>query len=1159
MRHYAVFLSYRHADNKEPGRQWATWLHQILENYEVPPDLIGTTNGRDETIPASLYPVFRDEEELPADADLTRNIRLALENSDLLVVICSPRAAKSRFVSEEIRYFKELGKANRILALIIDGEPNTTDDTAKQIAGLTIEQECLPEPLRRGVARSDGSIEWNAKTEPIAADARPNGRPTEGWTNAAAYREHLLRDGRLGKSDIDTEVRSYEERLELTKLKIVAGALGVPLGILTQRDKAMQLERTRKRARTLRRWLTAVAFLAMIAMAGGIFAWKKQREAAQERDAKEQARKEEEKQRELAQEQSEKRRQMLAEAARSDRVVAEEKLENDQSSDAFACLARSITYDATTTLAAEKAIGALNNWNVALLNTFCDVGDPIYSSEFSPDGRLILTSSPAHPAQVWDARTGKLVSNPGGDKSEDEQNTFRFAHFSPDGKHIAAWIDEHTAGLWETATGKLLTHLRGLNLTSFQSPVEFSPDRKHMAADTAGNTVSVWETDTGKLVVVLKAHVAEVFEEFDPSGQRIITSSNDRAVRVWDTLSGEPSLVLTGHEGAVNSARFSPDGRIIMTVTEKMVRLWRADTGKLISTFSNQRFARFSPDGASIATASDNGTVRLWDAKTGKLVRVLMDSSGKPSDTASAGTTATLEFSPNGQHILSGLNDNAVRVWDFNTGEVVATLNDQQLAEFSPDGQSIATASGSKFSTDTNVRIWDVKTGELRLIAQGVESPVHDLRFSADARRIVVSSDDKIARVWDTKSRGLVLILRGHEKEVFAAAFSPDGNRAVTGSNDETVRVWDASSAAVLMTLNAEGKGFVERAEFSPDGKIILAVSSPRTNDGRIDYTTSLWGSNTGKLLWAFRTSPPKGQLTAVFSPNSQLLAIDDRENVALWGISTGKVLRLFPGQVRPDFGPSGQSFVTVSKDNTAATLWQTQTGQQLLKIDAPGDENSEFIGALLSPDEKSILTTSFNGLNSWSSKNGAHIKTFPADAGNAEFSSNGRYILTTFAGHHSKVNVLDVESAKLLFTLTDQEGASFSPDGSRVVSEDLKQSAEIRETETGKLVFTIRGNEGHLTNVRFNREGTRLVSIGDEVKTARISTVLSPTAGPPPSWFTDFLIYLGQRRFNSAGELVSIAPGDLLAIRDRLRTVVEGSKGQDTQYLRVLRHFVEE
>lgn len=49
-RKYAVFISYRHADNKEQGRQWATWLHHTLETYEVPPDLVGRTNLRGEPV-----------------------------------------------------------------------------------------------------------------------------------------------------------------------------------------------------------------------------------------------------------------------------------------------------------------------------------------------------------------------------------------------------------------------------------------------------------------------------------------------------------------------------------------------------------------------------------------------------------------------------------------------------------------------------------------------------------------------------------------------------------------------------------------------------------------------------------------------------------------------------------------------------------------------------------------------------------------------------------------------------------------------------------------------------------------------------------------------------------------------------------------------------
>src|SRR5262245_15222242 len=70
-REYAAFISYRHADNRDEGRQWASWLHHALETYEVPADIAATHNDRGERIPERLYPVFRDEEELPADAHLS--------------------------------------------------------------------------------------------------------------------------------------------------------------------------------------------------------------------------------------------------------------------------------------------------------------------------------------------------------------------------------------------------------------------------------------------------------------------------------------------------------------------------------------------------------------------------------------------------------------------------------------------------------------------------------------------------------------------------------------------------------------------------------------------------------------------------------------------------------------------------------------------------------------------------------------------------------------------------------------------------------------------------------------------------------------------------------------------------------------------------------
>jgi hypothetical protein len=75
-------------------------------------------------VPNGLLPVFRDLEELPASANLGEQITEALGQSASLIVICSPNSAQSTWVNQEILAYKKLGRENRILAMIVDGEPN---------------------------------------------------------------------------------------------------------------------------------------------------------------------------------------------------------------------------------------------------------------------------------------------------------------------------------------------------------------------------------------------------------------------------------------------------------------------------------------------------------------------------------------------------------------------------------------------------------------------------------------------------------------------------------------------------------------------------------------------------------------------------------------------------------------------------------------------------------------------------------------------------------------------------------------------------------------------------------------------------------------------------------------------------------------------------
>jgi|HubBroStandDraft_1064217.scaffolds.fasta_scaffold00064_16 tetratricopeptide (TPR) repeat protein len=191
---YWAFLSYSHRD-----AGWGSWLHRALESYRPPKQLIGKHAARG-AIPKRLTPIFRDREELASATDLSAVINAALVRSTCQIVICSPNAARSKWVNEEILAFKRLGREDRIFCFIIDGEPNASDHPGQE------QHECFPPALRYRMG-ADGQL-TGVRTEPIAADARPG------------------KDGRGN-----------------AKLKLIAGMLGVGFDSLRQRE---QLRRQRR-------------------------------------------------------------------------------------------------------------------------------------------------------------------------------------------------------------------------------------------------------------------------------------------------------------------------------------------------------------------------------------------------------------------------------------------------------------------------------------------------------------------------------------------------------------------------------------------------------------------------------------------------------------------------------------------------------------------------------------------------------------------------------------------------------------------------------------------------------------------------------------------------------------------------------------------------
>lgn len=197
---FRAFLSHSHAD-----AAWTRWLLRRLETYRVPSNLVGT-QGAHGTIERRLGSFFLDRDELPSAGDLGATIREALSESEALVVVCSPAAARSRWVDAEIANFQADARAGPVLCFVVDGDPGSRDP---ELASFPPR---LLQPDAQGVVH-----------EPLAADARREG------------------DGR-----------------ERAFLKLVAGLLGVGYDALAQREAH---RRTRRMA------IVAAASLAGMAIA----------------------------------------------------------------------------------------------------------------------------------------------------------------------------------------------------------------------------------------------------------------------------------------------------------------------------------------------------------------------------------------------------------------------------------------------------------------------------------------------------------------------------------------------------------------------------------------------------------------------------------------------------------------------------------------------------------------------------------------------------------------------------------------------------------------------------------------------------------------------------------------------------------------------------
>ncbi|MBQ5891983.1 MAG: TIR domain-containing protein, partial [Bacteroidales bacterium] len=432
---YFAFISYSHKDKKVAKK-----LQNFIQGYKIPAKLEDRPD-----LPKRIGRVFRDEDELVGD-ELTPQIEEALKQSRYLIVVCSPNSAKSKYVNEEIEYFKSLGGETKILPYIIAGKATTDEDP-----------DCCYAPALR---------ENQKKHQIVGGDAQENGA-------------------------------------EAASVKLIAGMLRLEFNTLYDRFRKAE-KRKRKIVITA---ITAFALLMAGVTAWILFLYNDVKESKSIILA-ENAMNKIEKGDYLGARRNALEAITLSYSPKAERALRQSWESNSGILEGHSNYVNSVSWSPDGKyLASGSADNTVKIWdanNGECIRTLKGHLSSVMSVSWSPDGRYLASGSVDKSIVIWDANSGEKLKT-----FEGHSAYISSICWSPDGRYLASGAkdqieDEYIEELfiWDANSGEIIKNFEGHSWGVFS--VSWSPDGKYLASSSGGwndegqiGEVFIWDVNSG--------------------------------------------------------------------------------------------------------------------------------------------------------------------------------------------------------------------------------------------------------------------------------------------------------------------------------------------------------------------------------------------------------------------------------------------------------------------------------------------------------------------------------------------------------------------------------------------------------------------------------------------------------------------------------------
>jgi serine/threonine protein kinase len=283
------------------------------------------------------------------------------------------------------------------------------------------------------------------------------------------------------------------------------------------------------------------------------------------------------------------------------------------------------------------------------------------------------------------------------------------------------------------------------------------------------------------------------------------------------------------HNKPINTIALFTDGQYLISGDEGgTVAIWNLSFPQPIATYCINYpvcTVAVSPNRSQIATGDKNRKIQIrrQEAVMTSMKELHVDLSNLDSH---GGFVYTVQFSPDGQILASGSADHRIRLWNADTGKIIATLDGHDRAvtavRFMPNGQILVSA-----SADQTIRFWDVGERKLLKTVHPHTDKIHDLAISQDGKIIISGSSDRAIGIRQLGNTNYKTHLDALDV-VLAVAISPNRKTIAAGLIDGQIQIWDLINGSSICVFQAH-QAAVKSLTFTPNSNNLISAGWDRT------------------------------------------------------------------------------------------------------------------------------------------------------------------------------------------------------------------------------------------------------------------------------------------------------------------------------------------